>query len=140
MKRPLALLATLVAVLAAPSASGASVASVVGTQSFHLPSSTVGCHVTLYGPVSAGLASSAKIRCESYALHTFATLQNGTLTKTHSGSRVSPGTVTHRNGWFHRFSPKSGCSVLMYFDKPAFSCWSGSKSFTIGPTAVATYS
>ena len=140
MQRPLALLTTLVAVLAAAPASGASTASVVGTQSFHLPSSTVGCHVTLYGPVSAGLASSAKIRCESYALHTFATLQNGTVTKTHSGTRVAPGTVTHRTGWVHRFAPKAGCSVVTYFAKPAFNCWSGSKSFTIGPTAVAIYS
>jgi hypothetical protein len=121
-------------------ASTASAASVASSGNFHVAAGKVGCHFVVYGPVSAGLGSAATIRCERYSDHTFMAISaSGTITESHSGTRVAPGTIGHSGSWFHRYTTKVSCQILGYGGKPAVTCAHNSKSFVLGPGGAIIY-
>jgi hypothetical protein len=137
MTRILAPLLVLGALVWAATASAAPVAS---SGNFHVAAGKVGCHFVVYGPVSAGLGSSATIRCERYSDHTFMTISAaGKITETHSGTKVQPGTVGHSGKWFHRYTPKFSCQILGYGNQPGVTCADSAKSFVLGPGGAIIY-
>lgn len=138
MTRILTCLLLLAALVWAASASAASVAV---SGNFHVAAGAVGCQFVEYGPVSADLGSAASIRCERYSDHTFISMStSGTITETHGGTKVQPGTVGHSGKWFHRYATNVGCETAIgYAGKPAVTCLHGTRSFVLGPGGAIIY-
>ncbi len=134
------ILATLSILATLAFAGTASAASVASSGNFHVAAGKVGCHFVVYGPVSAGLGSSATIRCERYSDHTFMTISAaGKITETHSGTKVAPGTVGHSGKWFRRYTTKVSCQILGYGNQPGVTCAYNAKSFVLGPGGQIIY-
>jgi hypothetical protein len=138
MTRILTILVVLAGLVWAATASAASVAS---SGNFHVAAGKVGCHFVVYGPVSAGLGSSATIRCERYSDHTFMSISAaGKITESHSGTKVAPGATGHSGKWFHRYTTKVSCETdIGIGNEPAVYCSYNSKSFVLGPGGAMIY-